>query len=157
MDAPIPGQSLTSAPGTYPYERPPEISDPEEAIQMHLTRLNTSEMIEDILDTLELGITVKELTEGIARSAVAEGLHSIDVSMIISPVIHEYIKSTADEAGIEYDEGLIDEEEQEARTNAIVAAKAEAMMGKEVEEEMPMAPPVEPVAEEPRGLMTRRV
>ena len=157
MDAPIPGQSLTSAPGSYPYERPPEISDPEEAIQMHLTRLSTPEMIEDVLDTLELGVTVKELTEGISRSAVAEGIHSIDVSMIVAPVIHEYIKSTADEAGIKYDEGLIDEEEQEARTNSIVAAKAEAMMGKEVEEEMPMAPPVEPVAEEPRGLMTRRV
>jgi len=32
MDAPVPGQSLTSDPQNMPYEGPPETSDPQEAI-----------------------------------------------------------------------------------------------------------------------------
>lgn len=37
---PIPGQSLTTTPKNAPYERPPEITDPEQAMQIHMYRLN---------------------------------------------------------------------------------------------------------------------
>jgi len=40
FEAPIPGQSLTGRPKNYPWERPPEITDPEVATQMHLMRLS---------------------------------------------------------------------------------------------------------------------
>ena len=40
FDAPIPGQSLTSEPKNAPFERPPEIVNPEEALMVHLKRLN---------------------------------------------------------------------------------------------------------------------
>ena len=49
---------------------------------------------------LELGVDVVTLTEGILRAAVAMGKHSIDVSLIIGPIIHELIKSNADVTGI---------------------------------------------------------
>ena len=103
MQAPIPGQSLTTPPGSFPFERPPEITDLEEAIQMHLTRLNSPEMKKDILDTLELDVSVRQLTEGILRSAVAEGIHSIDVSLSVAPVLHEFIRLTAKDAKIDFD------------------------------------------------------
>ena len=31
FDAPIPGQSLTDEPGNYPWEHPPQYTNPEEA------------------------------------------------------------------------------------------------------------------------------
>ena len=40
FDRPIPGQSLTSTPKGAPYERPPEINDPMEALEMHLDNLD---------------------------------------------------------------------------------------------------------------------
>lgn len=160
IEAPIPGQSLTTAPNNNLYERPPEISDPEEALQMHLNRLNDPEKLEDILDVLELDVSIRELTEGILRSAVAEGLHSIDVSMIIAPVVHEFITSVADEAGIEYDDGLVDKAKEEKGRNSVVAAKARKINLEKKPEVTPAVAPVSsPVSvetEEPQGFVVRR-
>ena len=160
MRAPIPGQSLTTPPGSFPFERPPEITDPEEAIQMHLTRLNSPEMKQDMLDMLELDVPVRQLTEGILRSAVAEGIHSIDTSLIVAPVIHEFIRLTAKQAGIEFDEGLVDKKEVRKKEKAVAVAKAEKYLRKfknekpkeTMVEEMPMEEPTP----EPQGFMKRR-
>ena len=131
FEAPIPGQSLTTPPRSMPYERPPEISDPEEAIQMHLQRLSKKEMIEDTIDALELGVSVVELTEGILRSAVATGIHSVDVSLAIAPVIHEFIKSNADTVGIEYDEGFEDEKQKQKEKTRVGIEKEKFKLEKE--------------------------
>ena len=88
FDAPIPGQSLTSTPKGAPYERPPEITDPVEALDWHLDRLDNPKAVKEAMFFLEMGMDLSTLVEGIARGAVAEGIHSIDVSLIITPVIH---------------------------------------------------------------------
>lgn len=130
FDAPIPGQSLTGSPKAYPWERPPEMVDPEQVVMYYLERLNQDEPIEGIVDALELESTVRELTEGILRVGVAEGLHSIDVSLIVAPVLHEFIKSVADEVGIEYDEGLEDKKAKAAREKEISKGKKAVMLEK---------------------------
>ena len=156
--APIPGQSLTTAPRSMPYERPPAINDPEEALQMHLSRLTEPEKQEAILDALELDVDIATLTEGILRAGVAGGHHSIDTSQIIAPIIHRFIKKLADSEGVEYDEGLEDKEEQEERRKAIDLAKAYKKVNKMFgtpEEEAKEEP--EPTPEpEPEGLIARR-
>jgi hypothetical protein len=123
FEAPIPGMSLTGEPGKYPWERPPEMTDPEEVLLMHLNRLSKKDKIEDLLDMIELGVDIKTITEGILRSAVAEGIHTVDVSLLIGPVIHEYIKDTAEEAGVEYEEG-IDNPEDKKKYEEVRLAKA---------------------------------
>lgn len=126
FDAPIPGQSLTSTPKGAPYERPPEITDPVEALDWHLDRLDNPKAVKEAMFFLEMGMDLSTLVEGIARGAVAEGIHSIDVSLIITPVIHEYLKGYADSLEIEYDEGFEneeDEEEAEYGRNLLLAKK----------------------------------
>lgn len=157
FQAPIPGQSLTGTPGTMPWERPPEMNDPEEVIQMYLTKLSDKEATQDILDLLELGTDVRTLTEGILRTGVAEGIHSIDVSLIVAPVIHEFIKQSADAVGIDYEEGLEDKAEKEKKRKMVTKAKALKYLKNfkpeddeiEVEEE-------DDTEEEPQGFMKRR-
>lgn len=113
FSAPIPGQSLTTEPKSRPYERPPEITDPEDALRLHLTRLNDVERLDTAMMLLDKGVDVRSLTEGILRSAVAEGIHSIDVSLIIAPTVHEFIADVADEVGIEYKTGFEKDEQEE--------------------------------------------
>lgn len=162
FDAPIPGESLTKPEKNMPFERPPEISDPEEAIQMHLTRLSSPEMQTDILDMLELDVDVVTMTEGILRSAVATGVHSIDISLSIAPVIHEFIKTTADDAGINYDEGLEDKKAIQKRKE-VSKAKAEKMIqefrkkGSEPEPVVEEDIEEEITVEEPEGFIKRRM
>ena len=119
----IPGQSLTTPPKSAPYERPPQISDPLEAIDYHLEQLDDPKAVEELMFFLELGVDLSTLVEGVARKAVLDGIHSIDISLSIAPVIHEYIKGYADAMDIDYDEGFEDEEQDrkmsEARTELL--------------------------------------
>lgn len=159
LEAPIPGQSLTSTPKKYPFERTPEINDPEEVIQMYLTKLSEPERLDGIMDMLELDVDVKTLTEGILRNGVANGVHTIDISLIVAPIIHEFIKTSADSAGVTYDEGFVNVKEQEKQQRAIDAAKAQRKLEKEAgnKRETPVEETVSDDYQEPRGsgLMAR--
>ena len=159
----IPGQSLTAEPKNAPYENPPEINTEEDAIMWHLERLSEEDRMGALVDTLELGIDVVTLTEGILRGAVLDGRHSIDISLVIAPVIHEFITSTADKLGIDYEEGLPDDSDEridiEYSINERKARKKLADLDMEVEveeviEEQPELPMDMPM-EEPKGLMAR--
>ena len=113
FNRPVPGQSLTSTPKGAPYERPPEINDPVKALDYHLDILDNPKAVEQAMFMLEMGIDLSTLVEGITRNAVIEGMHSIDISLIIAPVIHEYLKGYADSLDVNYDEGFEDKEENE--------------------------------------------
>lgn len=170
FSAPIPGQSLTDTPKNAPWERPPEISDPEEAIQMHLSRLSSPEMLKGVLDAIELhDMNIMNLTQGIVRGAVSKGVHSIDVGLIVAPVIHEFIKQATKSVGIEADDGFVDKtakaKEEETRVS-IRARKMLASMGvkaaevAQAAEAMPSEQPAQEAApvEAPmpsKGLMSR--
>lgn len=164
----IPGQSLTAEPKNAPYENPPEINDPEAAIEWHLDRLLEDDKFEALLDALELGMDVVTLTEGLLRGAVLEGRHGIDISLIIAPVVHEFIKSAAEQAGVDFEEGIPDDSEgREQVKYRINARKAQKMLAKYEEDagiesdepEMDDVEEVEETVEEteaaPAGLMSR--
>ena len=163
FNGPIPGQSLTTPPKNFPWERPPEIVDPEEAIQMHITRLSDPEMLEDALNLLEFeDLDIQTLVKGIMRGAVANGIHSIDVAILVAPVVHEFIKQAAKAVGIDAEDGFEDKSAKKQRDDYVVSSRAKKMlkeMGakpKEVAKEVQMeeAPKEEaPVA--PKGLMAR--
>jgi len=169
FERPIPGQSLTTEPKNAPYERPPEIVDPIEALDVHIENLLKPGAMEDALYFLEYGVDLVTLVQGILRGAVMEGIHSIDVSLIIAPVIHEYIKGFADAADLDYKEGWETEEEEKALSYRRDVERARELMKKLGEQEdeaipttmekMTEEPEMEPEVEEeqpaPTGLMAR--
>lgn len=169
FERPIPGQSLTTEPKNAPYERPPEIVDPIEAIDVHIDNLLKPGAMEDVLYFLEYGVDLVTLIQGILRSAVMEGMHSIDVSLIIAPVLHEYIKGFADAADLDYDEGFENEQQKKALSYRRDVDRAKKMLeelrkqeGEEIPttmEEMTEEPEMEPEVEEEEpakvGLMVR--
>lgn len=165
----IPGQSLTAEPKNAPYENPPEMNVPEDAVMWHLERLAEPDRLEALVDMLELDVDVVTLTEGLLRGAVLEGRHSIDISLIIAPVIHEFIVSTAEKMEVDFEEGLPDDTEQREDIRYTIdenkARKYLAKIGMEVEGEDEMEVSTEPQEEEepmpmeveakPAGLMAR--
>lgn len=102
FSAPIPGQSLTDTPKNYPWERPAEITDPREAIKFHIDGINRPEALDNIIEMLQIGIPVNDLSKTALTTAQMEGIHSVDVSLIIGDVIKEELISIAEEAGIDY-------------------------------------------------------
>jgi len=124
FDGPIPGQSLTKTPRNAPYERAPEITDPNDAVLWHMNRLSDPERLDNLLFSLEFGLPIKHATQAALTTAVARGIHNIDVSLIIAPVIHKYMKVTAEQAGINYIEDFknaeLAEEEKRNRVNLLL-------------------------------------
>jgi hypothetical protein len=174
FNRPIPGQSLTTPPKQFPWERPPEITDPEEAIQMHLTRISQPEMLEAVINVIELqDLDIKTVTNGVIRGAVAHGIHSIDVGMLVAPVLHEFIKQATKAIGVEAEDGFVDHTAKAKEREGIIAAKARKMLAKmgakpaeaaKAAEAIPTAAPTEapavapqaaPMEAPPKGLMAR--
>ena len=114
LNGPISGGSLTDDFQNRPYERPPELSDPDDAIRFHIDNLTEKKPVNSVIKLLEIGIDLKTLTETVLTTAVMEGIHSLDVSLTIAPVIYDYIKTIGDKAEINYKTGLESNNEDEA-------------------------------------------
>ena len=156
LDAPIPGQSLTTEPKSRPWEQPPKYTTAEEALDFYVPRLSDPEMAAPMVDVMEQGTTVVAVAEMIQSSGVMQGLHSVDVGLIIAPVIVELLVTQADLAEIEYKVGT----EKSDTPDPSMVSMAVDNVGEEYfdtgvdpmeEEIMEEAPQVQP-----EGIMSRR-
>lgn len=181
LNAPIAGQSLTDTPKNYPWERPAEIADPREAIKFHMDGLSSPESLDNIVELIQMGVPLRALAKTALTTAQMEGIHSVDVSLIIGDVVFEELVSIAEEAGLDYKTGdepseIEAKEKEDELVLAMLRKKLDALdpesedtgeeMMRQVEtmmaepqeeeqdtEEMPMMEA--PVEEAPRGLMAR--
>jgi|TARA_R110001599_G_scaffold348133_1_gene575072 hypothetical protein len=106
LDAPIPGQSLTHELGARPWQQPAQYTTVEDALDYYIPRLESEEVTNQLLDVLEMGIPVTTVANTMQLGSVMEGKHSVDVGMLILPVLVELIMLIADSAKIEYTSGL---------------------------------------------------
>ena len=184
LNAPIAGQSLTDTPKNYPWERPPEIADPREAIKFHMDGLSSPESLDNIVELIQMGVPLRALAKTALTTAQMEGIHSVDVSLIIGDVVFEELVSIAEEAGLDYTTGdePSEREMQEKEDKQVLALlrkkldavepgseeddagveimrQVETMMAEPQEEEQQdteeMPMMESPVEEAPRGLMAR--
>ena len=159
IDAPIAGQSLTAELGNRPWQQPPQYTTVEEALQYYVPRLTNPEMIEDLFNVMETGIPLTTLANAIQSSGVMEGKHSLDVGILIMPVLMETMAYLAEESGIEYEVGTNKRIGSDKPSSAAIA-RAIAMVKKEKgesSEELKEEVQTEMELEEPSGgLMSRR-
>jgi hypothetical protein len=96
------------------------------------------------------------------------GQHTVDVSMLVAPVIHEYMVSIAEDAEINFKEFFTEDEEGKINSKVNLLLKSaleetpedEQDSGYELIQEMSEAVQEEPVSEKvpeqkPKGLMSR--
>jgi len=158
LDRPIPGMSLTAELGNRPWQQPPQYSTVEEALQWYIPRLINPEMTDQLLDVIESGLPLTTIADAMQSGGVMEGKHSLDVGILILPVLIETMAYLAEEAGIEYDEGSNIETDPDKPTQSRVALALQMVReesGEDVEEEPVMEEP-QPEEEKPTGgLMAR--
>jgi len=106
LDAPIPGMSMTHELGARPWQSPPQYSTVEEALDYYIPRLQSDEVTSQLLDVLEMGIPVSTIANTMQLAGVMEGKHTIDVGMLLLPVLVELIMMIGDTAKIDYTTGM---------------------------------------------------
>ena len=156
FDAPIPGMGLTHELGARPWQSPPQYATVDEAIEFYLSRMSTDEVNDQILDVLEMGVPVASLANTMQMANVMEGKHSVDVGILVLPVIMEMMMLIADSAKIEYETGLDDPNKLKTRPSLVAKLKKKLEDDNDKEEpEKSEKDEQEDDKEEPKGLMVR--
>ena len=165
---PIPGQGMTAEVGGRPWQNPPKYATVDEALEHYLPRITSPEMTDELLDIMEMGVPITSLADTMQSGGLMQGLHTVDVGILILPVLMEMLAYIAEDADIEYELGMkerVDEDKIPESKIALSMRKMrkempEAMNGKQdnvvVEEPVEEAPEEEEVAP-PAGLMSRRM
>ena len=154
LDAPIPGQSLTTEPKSRPWEQPPKYTTTEEALSFYIPRLSDAELMAPMVDVMEDGTTVVAVADMIQSSGVMSGLHTLDVGLMISPVLVELLVTQAQLADIEYKIGTEKSDKPDSSlVRKAVDKSSESYFDESTEEEVMVEETPEVESE---GIMSRR-
>ena len=161
FDAPIPGQSFTSELGNRPWEKPPQYVTVEDAIDFYMQRINEDDFKQPLLDVIELGMPLTSIANALQLSSVMEGKHTIDIGILVLPVIVELMSLMAENEGIKYTTGVEKKTSKDYSNTEIALAVKKAgdkFKDQKINEDT-MTDESEPVVEEeqPTGLMARRM
>ena len=158
FDAPVPGMAMTHELGARPWQQPAQYTTIEEAVSYYIPRLSSKNFVGRLLDILETGVPITSLAETITLGGVMQGVHSIDLAVLVNPILVEYMEGVAKQAEIKYTLGDTDDYEKEPDDlilgEALRKLKEDPMIEEDdepvAEEEVAMP------KEEPMGLMARR-
>ena len=113
FNAPVPGESLTASPDTpKAWERPPELTDQEEAMEAVYMELTEQDTLRKLVTVISEGIALDELAQVILYKGYTEGKFNPDMMLnLAEPTIYLLI-AIADYADIK-DYVLYDGEEDD--------------------------------------------
>tara|TARA_R110000772_G_scaffold85761_4_gene180003 strand:+ start:922 stop:1431 length:510 start_codon:yes stop_codon:yes gene_type:complete len=161
FDAPIPGQSMTAELGSRPWQTPPKLTTVEQALDYYIPKLTSPEKLGTLLNLIEQGVPLVLIADTLQSLSIMEGIHTIDVGILVIPVLVETMIYLAEEADVKYTvgtekvkDGKIDPTSvslamQKYKKNKAEQSKVKQMIQEKVDEQIPAAPV--------DGLMSRRV
>ena len=153
LDAPVPGEGMTHELGDRPWQKPAQLTNVDDVMPFYRDKITDEEFIPQLLQVIELGIPLTTIANAMQSAAVMEGVHSIDVGVLMLPIIVELLKFVAEKNNVKYVTGM---EKRDVKPNDEMVT---ALAMKEIDEEAGMQEEPaeeEPVEEpQPRGLMAR--
>jgi hypothetical protein len=158
FDAPIPGQGLTAERGSRPWQTAPELSTLEEGVDFYVSRIVQPKMAAQLLDIIEMKIPLTAIAETLTLGGVMQGLHTVDVGVLVNPILVELMEGLAKNAEVPYVVGDTDGEDipDKGILNKAMASLSD-IDEQELEEEMSYEDDNnENVSVEPKGLMSRK-
>jgi len=96
-----PGNSLTDAPGKWPWEQPPRFTDADDVIDFTIDTILGGPIKDDMVKLMLAGITVEELVTQIAFKGFLEGQFTPDVAELIKPALGIFLVDLALINGVE--------------------------------------------------------
>ena len=152
LSRPIPGQSLTHELRARPWQNPPQFNTVEESMDWYLERFDNPELVQELLSVMESGIPISTIANSMQLGAVLQGVHSIDVGILLMPILMEIMKHLAEKTDTKYVMG--DEPEETDRpSDSVIQGAINAL---EEGEETDIDEETKKEEEEPMGLMARR-
>ena len=162
LKAPIPGMSLTTEPGNRPWENPPQLVTVDEAIEFYAEKILDPDKADAILNAMDEEVSIESMADLLTTSAVMDGIHTIDISMLVMPVVQEMLRYVGDLNEVEYIDSY-EELDKKNKISRIEAKKLAREAIKETSKNVPVPPEARvdvedemPMEEPKAGLMARR-
>ena len=154
LSRPVPGQSLTHEVRARPWQNPPQFNTVEKSMDWYLERFDNPELVEEMLSIIENKVPLSVIANSMQLGAVLQGVHSIDVGVLITPIIIEILRTLAEKTDTDYVIG--DEPEDTDRpSDAVVESAVNKIKSMPIEDKVEEEE-IEEDDEEPMGLMARR-
>ena len=160
FDRPIPGMGMTFEVGSRPWQTPPELTTVEQATDYYIERMNTDQFKAQLVDVIEMGVPLTTLANTIQLASVMEGVHSVDVGMLVLPIIVELLVTIAEAEGVKYQTGMEGmETERPTAVSRIINDKMNELRTptEDIGIEEPQVELEQEEQSQPMGLMARRV
>ena len=106
FDRPIPGMGMTHEVGARPWQTPPTLTTVEEATDYYVERIGTDEFKHKLIDVMEMGVPLTTLANTIQLASVMEGMHTVDVGILMIPILVELMIAIGESAGVKYQTGM---------------------------------------------------
>tara|TARA_S200002703_G_C3771432_1_gene237506 strand:+ start:379 stop:894 length:516 start_codon:yes stop_codon:yes gene_type:complete len=159
LDGPIPGMSLTAEPKSRPWRRPSQFNTVDEAVAMYSTVFKDKTTKTMLLEQIENGIPLTSIADLLISANTMQGKHTLDVGILVSPILVETMITFADLAEIDYVIGT--EGDNSANEKEEMIRRAVKSAGKLSEEDLSIPTEIdegEPAEEQepPTGIMAPR-
>ena len=125
FDAPIPGMGMTHELGGRPWQTPPQHNTVEEALDFYIPRLTSEDFIDQLLDVIEMGVPLTTIANSLQLSSVMQGKHSVDVGILVLPVLVELLSYIAESPNVKFVSGLDKEKKIKDSTVDLAASKVD--------------------------------
>lgn len=115
FNAPIPGENLTSNTKNYPWHKPPQYSDFDDAFEYLADDIFADkEKMASIITLVSSGISAVALVQMLLINKVSTGRISPDMSLLIAGPFYKVLVRLLDAMGVEYMTGFDTTEELKA-------------------------------------------
>lgn len=140
FDAPIPGQSLTVAPGTHPFEKPPKYTKLDDAMSFLFQSCTQTNNLHRLLAMMESGISIEAIAKTLLFAGFSQGLWTPDLYLLMMKPTAAMLMAIAKKAGIPV-RNKINEADKTANFIADLAAPTYKPKPKVAPQAQPMSPP----------------
>lgn len=133
LDAPVPGMSLTAEPKGRPWRRPYQYSTVDEVATYYMDRMLNPEFTTGLIEQVEVGFPLALIADVFISTSTMEGVHSVDLGALVSPIVIELMKALLDAEGVSYEVG--DEDDQvDLSDKEMIKLRDELLNSNDIEE-----------------------
>ena len=124
FNAPIPGTAMTRELGSRPWQRPYQYSTIEDVTNYYTSKFRDAVVQDNIISAVQTKVPLTTIANSVQLAGVMEGKHSIDLGVLVSPIIVELMKVAANAEDVEHNNDYDDKEgiEENLNKNAIQLA-----------------------------------
>ena len=108
-----PGHSLTDPVGKWAWDKPPQFSNPNDAVDFVIEKMQQKVTQEGLLKMMAAGITIEELVGQVAYKGFMQGKYTPDVAELIKPSVGIYLMKLATDNDIDYQLTLPKKDEED--------------------------------------------